>query len=835
MLNQKISFYNGVKDNVGKEISISDALDYIKSKILENEVYAIAHEIDEKKKSDLKKKLPAVTWSGLFKKRLKTNVIQHSGLLCIDVDKLDVDTLIKYKEQLKADEYVLACFVSPSANGLKIIFRVDFYPQNVELNADEIAIRHDLVFFRSIVNYLKAKYGIVADESGKDVCRLCFLSCDTNMYLNKDSKTIDMDFCDKYCRLKVDVAKNDSNTPKTKKEPKADTTDIFTLLREVETFTNNKLTYTEGSRNDYVYLFANNCNRKGIDQGDCEGYVFSNFNIEDAGEIKETIASAYKHHSHESGKFAKKNESAYIPKKTAPSKNTNATVDNGQPADEIDLSVLFWYETETETKSGKVKVEVKFSYDNGIKFLENNGFAKISLPNNNYQFVRVKNNIVEIVKERNMREFMLDAILDEDNPELIPVREMFRRSSKLYTATHYLEGLKFVKPNFKKDTETESFLYFRNCYLAISKEKVEVKAYKDMDGMVWRKQIIEHDYVEGYSGKTAVFNKFLQLAICKKEISDLKENITDEDKILISKYKATVTSIGYLLHRYKDPTKTKAIIAVDKKIRQMDASSGRSGKSMLAKAISFVLNVCVLDGKNFNFDGNRPFELVNLDHALLNFNDVRKNFDFERLFGLLTEDFTYSKIYQEAITIPFEDSPKMYISTNFSLKGEGDSMKGRQSIIEFDNYFTADRTPQMEFGHIFFTHWGKNQMLDEWHLFYQFMIDSISYYLKNGLLDFPLENYATNKLIDSAGEEFVLFMDDLIKDKLLQVATRYPIKDIYMKYIECVKGTHREKTQQNTFSKNFKAYVTSKGFKINEHIKFERDRSGGIDYVTLSR
>jgi hypothetical protein len=40
------------------------------------------------------------------------------------------------------------------------------------------------------------------------------------------------------------------------------------------------------------------------------------------------------------------------------------------------------------------------------------------------------------------------------------------------------------------------------------------------------------------------------------------------------------------------------------------------------------------------------------------------------------------------------------------------------------------------------------------------MIVCCQLYLSQGLIEFPLENYHTNKLVDAAGEEFVDWMDE---------------------------------------------------------------------------
>ena len=50
---------------------------------------------------------------------------------------------------------------------------------------------------------------------------------------------------------------------------------------------------------------------------------------------------------------------------------------------------------------------------------------------------------------------------------------------------------------------------------------------------------------------------------------------------------------------------------------------------------------------------------------------MRKNFDFERLFSVITEGLTLEKKNKDAIKIPFNKSPKVSITTNYALKGDG--------------------------------------------------------------------------------------------------------------------------------------------------------------------
>jgi hypothetical protein len=66
-------------------------------------------------------------------------------------------------------------------------------------------------------------------------------------------------------------------------------------------FTERKLTYTEGSRNSFVYLLACNCNRKGIPETEALSFILDKFNFDDS-EVRASVNSAY---TKNSGEFAR--------------------------------------------------------------------------------------------------------------------------------------------------------------------------------------------------------------------------------------------------------------------------------------------------------------------------------------------------------------------------------------------------------------------------------------------------------------------------------------------------------------------------------------------------
>ena len=130
-----------------------------------------------------KQRLPAVTWSGVFKEGTRSidTLKSYSGLICLDVDKLEKSTIETLKQQFQKEEYVLYCFTSPSAKGVKIIVPVDSKAEN-----------HRAAFLH-LQHYFENKYLIKIDGSGKDVSRLCYVSYDEDMVINNTGSVFPVD------------------------------------------------------------------------------------------------------------------------------------------------------------------------------------------------------------------------------------------------------------------------------------------------------------------------------------------------------------------------------------------------------------------------------------------------------------------------------------------------------------------------------------------------------------------------------------------------------------------------------------------------------------------
>ncbi len=143
----------------------------------EKEVEAIRAIEDKSSRDKLKAKLPAITVSGTFSKRCKAGLIQHSGLIAIDIDWKDnqhIGNFYELKTELCKIQNVAYCGLSVSGRGYFVVIPID-YPERHEAHFD--ALREDFDKFR-----------IVIDDSCRNVDRLRGYSYDPDGYFRHDAK-----------------------------------------------------------------------------------------------------------------------------------------------------------------------------------------------------------------------------------------------------------------------------------------------------------------------------------------------------------------------------------------------------------------------------------------------------------------------------------------------------------------------------------------------------------------------------------------------------------------------------------------------------------------------
>lgn len=176
ILGKKISCCLGCKTITTSLTTVKEALDEIKNGNFSRNIIALRNS-NFKEHREKKKKLKAYIFGGTFLNR-KESIPQSYSCLCI-LDFDHVGDVEKAKKELYANDYVFSAWTSPSGDGVKaiIVFDYSVYTDIKDIDCSEL---HKKAYKQFKENNL---FSFKLDESGKDVCRLCFTSFDSNLWI----------------------------------------------------------------------------------------------------------------------------------------------------------------------------------------------------------------------------------------------------------------------------------------------------------------------------------------------------------------------------------------------------------------------------------------------------------------------------------------------------------------------------------------------------------------------------------------------------------------------------------------------------------------------------
>ncbi len=696
-------------------------------------------------RQELKKQLPAICFSGTFNKRTDASLIEHSGLICLDFDGYDKQKeLLQDKESLSKNKYVFSVFISPSGNGLKVLVKI---PADAE---------NHTMYFNSLEKYFASPY---FDKTSKNISRVCYESYDPLIAINENSSIWDTIEEPEYTEVS-----------KTRDKATIPITDENKIVEILVKWWEKKYPMHEGQRNQNAYVLAMAFNDFGINKS-LASYVLNQFASDDFSlrEIGTTIDSAYRHTANFGTKYYEDEErintiKAKLRRGVSKKEIRIQLQDSNLDSDTIE-SVLNKVEEENAMQTfwdrndrGVIKVvHVQFK-----QFLEDNGFYKYCPEGGkNYIFVKVTNNLIDHTSEKEIKDFVLTHLLELDD---IGVYNYFADNTRFFKE-EFLSLLSTIEIYFIADNKDASYLYYKNCAIKITKEGVTTLDYLDLGGYVWKDHVIDRNFNLCDVTERCDFKKFVS-------------NINGGDP---HRVKAMESTIGFLLHGYKNLSFCPAVILNDEVIS--DNPEGGTGKGLLMSALSKMKKLVVIDGKSFAFERSFAYQLVSADTQILCFDDVRKHFDFERLFSVVTEGLTLEKKNKDAIKIPFSRSPKIAITTNYAIKGAGNSFARRKWELELHQYYNKEYTPLDEFGKLMFGDWND----DDWCEFDNYMIGCLKNYLKTGLVKSKFVNLKIRQLSAETCHEFIEWcglVDNTDRNVALQTDTRLYKNELYSNFID---------------------------------------------------
>lgn len=712
-MNKKISYFKSLFDtNVGFKVTIEEVFDRIRT--------GASKDIIDKVRngdSESKKKLPAIMFNGIFTSRTDDGLKEHSGLCILDFDKFEsTRKLNKFRKELEEDDFIFCVFTSPSGNGLKAIVKIPICDK----------VDHKL-YFKAIGKHFDSEY---FDEKNCNVSRVCFESYDPKLYVNENS-------------FEWTQKASEEGFTVTQKVPVLPLENEKEIIEKLLKWWGENYGFVSGSRNENLYILASAFCNYGIDQDFAGNYIINNVISGDftSSEALNCVNSAYKRADFNTKYFEDSQTIKRIKEKVQKGESVDTIAKSfphltPETIEEVNEEIkksasVFW--NIMVNKQGVEQVSINPNkYKN---FLEENGFNKFYPESTDSpMFVRHDQNIVNTTSTEKIKDFVLEYL---ENKNEWTVWNYCAKSTLLFNDKH-LNMLDSIDLKMLQDEKDKCYLYFRNGVVQICKDKTNFLSYIDVDGFVWEKHIIDRDYIE--------------VKNVKNDFQDLVDKVSAGDE---QRRTALENTIGYLMHSFKDKANQKAIILNDQEIS--DDANGGSGKSLMLTALNSFKKMVTIDGKAF--DPSRSdfvYQRVSVDSQILAFDDVKKNFNFEMLFPLITQGVTVNRKNKDEIFIPFERSPKIVITTNYVINGSGGSHDRRRHEIEFYQYFSAKHSPLDEYKKLLFDEWT----VDEWSAFDNYMIQITQNFLNTGLTEPVSINAEIKRFIQQTSKDFYDWIEE---------------------------------------------------------------------------
>lgn len=542
---------------------------------------------------------------------------------------------------------------------------------------------------------------------------------------------------------------------------------------------------------------------------------------------------------------------------------------------EVAMPTKFW--SKHVTKNGNTKYSYNTEY--ALNFFKNSGYYRFEAPEGKegYFYVHIQDNVVKKIdptKISEIKTYCLKWARDKKFP--IPVVNLIHDNSSKFNDGN-INSLPFIDIDFTDNDEFTQYYFYRNETWKITKSGIEAIPNNKVNKFVWKDRVIDkkvsvdkpyfkikknpldefdieifekdcqilnylintsrvhwrYELENRFKGKGSLkaadkdsYFKANQFNIAGPNFTNHKNEednglgeamVAEQKQHLINK----IFSIGYLLHGYKNADKAWAVFAMDNKLSGEGESFGGSGKSLLyEKIIPFFLGKFFKNGRERGmFDDKHVYDGLTKHNKYVIFEDTDRYFKFSNLFAPITSDWQVNPKNNQPFTIPFSESPKIAITSNFTLNNFDGSTLRRILYTVFSDYYhhkgqeggyLEDRTVGSDFNNTqFLTQWNDA----EYNRFINFMMQCLQFYLStNEKYKPPMGNVVKRNLITEMSESFknwadVYFHPDsgrldafLIQEKIVA---------------DAISDTKNHKQTSNSVTKRLKAWCKYYGYVFN--------------------
>lgn len=456
------------------------------------------------------------------------------------------------------------------------------------------------------------------------------------------------------------------------------------------------------------------------------------------------------------------------------------------------ISAQFW--TEWNTKQG---VQYNLSLTSLNYFLELNGFYTLKDESRKEpQYIRIDGIVVRPVTAKTIVSFLKQWMEQQGLPKAL--QDKVLRSHDLPTNT--VSTLRERDDlDFRKGTATTQYFHFRNCWVEVTATGIKTHRYSDpADHSVWAENIIQHDYytvpdmftvTTDEDGRYSVqfsegaeqcnLLRFL-VNTCRlhwRKVDEGGLELTPEEQAEEHLSLASrLANMGYLLTSNKSESEAWATICQDSTMAEnVDECNGRSGKSFYYRAVTKMVKAFIIDAATTSFKDPRfIFDGVTPDTDLVLIDECPRKFNYNFIYGMVTGDFRVEEKNRHSYVIPFSQSPKFGLGTNFTLSRHDPSTEGRIWPQPFSDYYHV-QTPLNDYRETrsIRDDFGQNLMGTEyseqdWQLDLALMTQCVRFYLslKPGCRRImpPLSRIERREQLAAVGKDFKQWADEFFAE-----------------------------------------------------------------------
>jgi hypothetical protein len=410
------------------------------------------------------------------------------------------------------------------------------------------------------------------------------------------------------------------------------------------------------------------------------------------------------------------------------------------------VDMRFFHEIKRQSKKHAAGyfIDYEISGNSALQLAEARGIYRYTLDENRHIYVRLTDNIVDIISEKD-----IVKVIRGEMKDFVSVINGIKSYPKLCDAITKSQSLNRdtciqladVELNLRSWDEDTEYFPFRNGVVRVTKDSVRKMSYREAPFHFFRSSILPGDFEREVQPTFRIYRDEDGLMAKRREIDSRKQpGMSDADcEILESEYLAyerlwgwrvewlkpyeqqpiavrfiyeagrvywkeeragqrltpqqqqeqdlhfivKCNAFGYLLSRYRDRSKAFLVQWADYSCLFGGKASGRTGKTALASLIGCVRHFLLVPGKGMKTHDNFAKNFAKFRFGVQSnilIDDLSSRIDEEQFYNL-NSVMEVKTLYEDEVTIREEDCPKVQITSNRMPRMDSSSTEGRFMMV----------------------------------------------------------------------------------------------------------------------------------------------------------